>query len=87
MAVLPVVITIICLIIMAKRTNYLYKYIMDKISTYPKEPNKNSINTIIIYHHQEYSQIMVPLIFRKVNKILMINKRELKEIIIIYYEK
>ena len=44
--IFPVIITIICLIIMAICTNYLYKCFVDRISTYPTELNQKSETSI-----------------------------------------
>ena len=44
--IFPIIITIICLIIMAKCANYLYKCFVDRISTYPKELNQKSETSI-----------------------------------------
>ena len=44
--IFPVIITIICLIIMVKCANYLYKYFVDRISTYSTELKQKSETSI-----------------------------------------
>ena len=57
--IFPVILTIISLIIMALIGNYLYRYFSDRLSSYPRKLIKKLKAVFLMFHNQEYSQIML----------------------------
>ena len=66
---------------MALIGNYLYRYSSDRLSSYPRELIKKLKAVFLMFHNQEYSQIMLKafrLIFNNVQLILIINKNKIE---------